>query len=90
MVLILLALIVGFGYYFYKNKQSPPASSDVVAAPVDVGATSTPAAPTDTPGLPDGWQKLVDPKSGHPYYYNSANGETQWTMPEAGSIKEKV
>lgn len=90
MVLILLALIVGFGYYFYKNKPSPPASSDVVAAPVDVGTTSTPAAPTDTPGLPDGWQKLVDPKSGHPYYYNSANGETQWTMPEAGSIKERV
>lgn len=27
------------------------------------------------------WQKYDDPSSGHPYYYNSESGKTQWTMP---------
>lgn len=40
------------------------------------------APPTDEAiSLPRGWEKLLDPDSGEPYYYNEATGETSWDPP---------
>ena len=64
---------------------SSPASSSS-------GDSSTTSTSTDevavadastTDGLPPGWQSAVDKKSGRTYYYNAANGLSQWTEPEA-------
>lgn len=38
----------------------------------------TPAA---AGGLPASWIQPVDPNSGHPYYVNQANGQSQWEPP---------
>ncbi len=49
------------------------------------GAAAAPAMikPDPNENLPAGWQRLVDPASGNPYFYNAASQETRWTLLEA-------
>lgn len=41
------------------------------------------ALPSAVPALPAGWEVVVDPSSGKPYYCNRATGESSWTQPAA-------
>ena len=36
------------------------------------------------------WVKVVDEKSGHPYYHNTETNEVSWTKPEECSNTEEV
>ncbi|CAK0814756.1 unnamed protein product [Prorocentrum cordatum] len=40
-----------------------------------------PGGPGGSPPLPQGWEQAPDPKSGKPYYFNRATGETRWEPP---------
>jgi len=68
----LLALAVGAGGCFICRGRKSSGSG----APY--GAYNKPGAQS---GLPDGWRMMVDPSSGHQYYYNDKNGESQWEKP---------
>jgi len=37
----------------------------------------------DIPDLAPGWDQVVDPASGRPYYWNRSTGATSWTIPSA-------
>ena len=54
---------------------APPAAG----APVVVARALQP----DPFGLPAGWKRGVDKKSGRTYYYNRELGRTQWTAPDS-------
>eukprot|EP00928_Gymnodinium_smaydae_P062783 TRINITY_DN46567_c0_g1_i1.p1 TRINITY_DN46567_c0_g1~~TRINITY_DN46567_c0_g1_i1.p1 ORF type:complete len:380 (-),score=106.94 TRINITY_DN46567_c0_g1_i1:79-1218(-) len=89
------------GGAFVQGTEEPEAEA-AAEAPVESGtsgpsadaATAAGAAATRAAGeageapLPDGWERFVDPASGHPYYVHRASGTTQWLRPspeEAGA-----
>eukprot|EP00124_Ichthyophonus_hoferi_P006073 Ihof_evm1s1177 gene=Ihof_evmTU1s1177 len=37
---------------------------------------------TEEKPLPSGWQKVLDEKTGHPYYWNYITNEVKWTIPD--------
>jgi len=43
--------------------------------------TNSRQASKDIPDLAPGWDQVVDPASGRPYYWNRSTGETSWTTP---------
>jgi uncharacterized protein YkwD len=42
------------------------------------------------PGLPPGWEKVLDRSSGQYYFYNARLGVTQWDPPQVGAQKTKA
>ena len=40
-----------------------------------------PPPPPTAANLPHNWTELIDPKTGHPYYFNTATKESSWTAP---------
>ena len=42
------------------------------------------------PGLPPGWEKVLDRNSGQYYFYNARLGVTQWDPPQVGAQKTKA
>ena len=40
-----------------------------------------PPPPPSQANLPHNWTELIDPKTGHPYYFNTATKESSWTPP---------
>ena len=40
-----------------------------------------PPPPPSQANLPHNWTELIDPKTGHPYYFNTATKESSWTAP---------
>lgn len=45
------------------------------------GMHGYPGTPMGYPPLPQGWEQVMDPQSGRPYFCNRATGETSWTPP---------
>ena len=62
----------------------PPAAATGGAT---TAALRKPALSSDAgaAALPEGWRATLDPGSGRTYYFNATTGQTQWTLPEAGS-----
>jgi len=62
----------------------PPAAA---TGGVTTAVSRKPALSSDAgaAALPEGWRATLDPGSGRTYYFNAATGQTQWTLPEAGS-----
>ena len=67
-----------------KGIGSEEASEPAVKAPVP--ATTVSGASADN----SKWVKVVDEKSGHPYYHNTETNEVSWTKPEECSNTEEV
>jgi len=59
----------------------PPPAAPVVAA-MPPPPPPAPAAPPAYDSLPHGWTEHIDPKTGAPYWHNSATGVTSWYRPK--------
>ena len=45
------------------------------------GSNAQPLDQAQEQSLPEGWEQLVDPTSGKPYYYCKIDGTTSWDRP---------
>ncbi|GMH53640.1 hypothetical protein TrRE_jg8793 [Triparma retinervis] len=69
---------------FVQTVADPFASAreeGIMPAP-DVLSSARPATQKPDEVLNSGWQKFVDPESGHPYYWNSNTDESTYERPE--------
>ena len=47
----------------------------------EISVVDMKSEPEDATQLPHGWEKVIDPSGGRPYFYNSSTGETSWDPP---------
>merc|ERR1712216_229879 len=59
------------------------AAAEAFMAPASLPATLRPARAVSPLGLRMSWQKIVDPASGDPYWWNEQTGESTWEEPAA-------
>lgn len=59
-----------------KTQWDHPAEEQT-AAPGESGE----AAAAEAPGMPEGWEQVLDVRSGKVYYHHVATGKTQWEHP---------
>lgn len=74
-----------------QRSDDEPSTSSPSSPPPDAAAeehAKEPAAGTAVGGgAPAGqWATVTDPRTGAPYYFHTATGETRWTPPEDGSV----
>merc|ERR1712216_660316 len=61
------------------------AAAEAFMAPASLPATLRPARAVSPLGLRMSWQKIVDPASGDPYWWNEQTGESTWEEPAAAA-----
>ena len=66
-----------------NNPELAVAALKSAAGAAAAGTTAAPPPPNPPKKLPEPWTEMQDPGSGKPYYYNTATGETQWTVPKS-------
>eukprot|EP00931_Biecheleriopsis_adriatica_P067253 TRINITY_DN41417_c0_g1_i1.p1 TRINITY_DN41417_c0_g1~~TRINITY_DN41417_c0_g1_i1.p1 ORF type:complete len:282 (-),score=61.76 TRINITY_DN41417_c0_g1_i1:68-871(-) len=56
-----------------------------IFGPPAEGVTASTAPTSEQAALPEGWEAVLDPASGHTYYFNTTTGESTWTHPASAS-----
>ena len=78
LIIVCVVGIPGLAFYCWKKQKAKGTPGDGVT----MQGTIPPAPPAAAGGsLPPGWVEHVDPASKHPYFINTATGESSWTRP---------
>jgi len=69
--------------YEYAPVVEKELEDDITPEAMLSGLDAQPPNQEQEPMLPEGWEQLVDPTSGVPYYYCKTDGTTSWERPTA-------
>ena len=69
--------------YEYAPVVEKELEDDITPEAMPSGLDAQPPNQEQEPMLPEGWEQLVDPTSGVPYYYCKTDGTTSWERPTA-------